>query len=282
MLLKKIEQERLLIANTGSVRTFKDISGNKSIIAQKEEGRYLINGEAPFMSLSGVADYFVFTAALSNGDKAIFFAPLDDDGIEFYNSAFGETMQGSFTKSVKFKNLVVNNDNIIKLTDSEDANCEILVYQRSWFQALIPSSYLGASLRVITLLKEFSKRKIKNGKKLSESDSFLNDIGELMIKYKGALQLCENARNCISGFKKGDKLSLEKMFEASVLSKHFSTHFSEEIITKARHLMGSKFLSPNSLTNKIYKEIVYGILQPMTDIDIKEYFGQSIINDNSI
>ncbi|WP_103070274.1 acyl-CoA dehydrogenase family protein [Aquimarina sediminis] len=278
-LLKKIRNEKLLIANTGSVRTFEGISNKKNIVAQKEKGDYVINGEAPYMSLSGVADYLVFTAELQEDAKAVFFVPAKDSRIEFYDTAFGDTMLGSLTKSVKFRDLQVDSANVIKLDNAIEERCEILVYQRSWFQALVSAPYLGATFRVIKCLKEFSKEKIKNGKRLSESENFLDSLGELMLKYKAACQLCKVAETSISNFQKGNKTSLEKMFEASVLSKYFSTHFSEEIITRVRHLMGSHFLSPNSITDKVYKEIVFGALQPMTDIDIKEYFSTSFMDD---
>lgn len=279
VLLKKIEKEQILIANTGSVRTFKDTSGNKGIVAQKEKDFYVINGRASYMSLSGVADYLVFTATLTKGTKAVFFLPANDDKIKFEDAAFGDTMKGSFTKSVTFKNLIVSSTNVIKLDTIDEERCELLIYQRSWFQALVPGSYLGAAFCVISHLKAFSQKKIRNDKKLSESENFLDSLGELMIKYKTGYMLCENAGTTIANFEKGNKSSLEKIFEASVVAKYFSTHFSEDIINKARYIMGSKFLSPNSLTNKIYKEIVYGVLQPMTDIDIKEHFGRSLINN---
>ncbi|WP_035090472.1 acyl-CoA dehydrogenase family protein [Aquimarina macrocephali] len=281
VLLKKIEKEQILIANTGSVRTFKEVSGNKDIVAQKERNFYIINGRAPYMSLSGVADYLVFTATLTNETKAVFFLPANDDKIEFEDAVFGDTMKGSFTKSVTFKNLVVSSTNVIKLDTTNEDGCELLIYQRSWFQALVPGSYLGAAFCVILHLKAFSQKKIKNDKKLSESENFLDSLGELMIKYKTGYMLCENAGTIIANFEKGNKTSLEKIFEASVVAKYFSTHFSEEIINKTRYVMGSKFLSPNSLTNKIYKEIVYGVLQPMTDIDIKEHFSKSVMKNKS-
>ncbi len=279
MLLKRIKNEQLLIANTGSVRTFKNVSGNKSIVAQKERDIYVINGEAPFMSLSGVADYMVFTASLLQGENAVFFVPLDTHKIKYSDTAFGDAMQGSFTKSVRFENLNVPIDNVIKLDSSQEERCELLIYQRSWFQALMPGTYLGAAFRTIMELKEFAKSKIKNDKILLESESFKDNIGELMIKYKAACQLCEQAGVSIVDFKIGNKKSLERIFEASVVSKYFATHFSEEIITKTRHLMGSRFLSPNSFTNKVYKEIVFGTLQPMTDPDIKNYFSTQVIHN---
>ncbi|MEW7293010.1 hypothetical protein [Aquimarina sp. 2304DJ70-9] len=279
MLLKKIKNERLLIANTGSVRTFKNVSGNKSIVAEKEKDSYTINGEAPFMSLSGIADYMVFTASIFQDEKAVFFVPLDTDKIKFEDTAFGDAMRGSFTKSVRFENLNVHSTNVIKLDSTQEERCELLIYQRSWFQALMPGTYLGAAFRVLLEVKEFAQGKMKNGKIVSESESFLDNIGELMIKYKAACQLCEQAGISIEGFKIGNKRSLENMFEASALSKYFATHFSEDIITKIRHLMGSRFLSPNSYTNKVYKEIVFGTLQPMTDPDIKNYFSNQMMNN---
>lgn len=279
MLLQKIKKERLIIANTGSVRTFKDVLGDKNILVKREKDTYYINGEAPYMSLSGIADYMVFTAPLPKGDiaeKAIFFIPANKDAIEFSDSAFGEIMQGSFTKSVRFNHIKISDGNVIMLDNAEDERCEILVYQRSWFQSLVPAPYLGASMRVLEELKIFSDQKIKNGKMLSESDTFQEHIGVLLLKYRTALQLCDNAAQKITDFKKDDKQLLEELFEATVLAKYHSTHYAEEIVTEARHLMGTSFLAPNSITSKIYKEIVFGVLQPMADMDIKKYFSDKL------
>ena len=276
ILLNKIKKERLFIANTGSVRTYDNVLGNKALNAMKEKDNYIVYGEAPFMSLAGIADYLVFTAELSDGGKAVFFVASDNTQIEFTDTAFGDTMRGSFTKSVKFKNLRVPVSNVIKLDSHTKEQSELLIYQRSWFQALVSAPYLGAAQRVIKDVRDFGKGKIKKGKKLSESEYFLDRLGELTLKYKGAKQLCMQAGHSLSKFKRGDKALLEMLFEASVLSKYFATHYAEEIVTKARHLMGTQFLSPCSMTNKIYKEIVFGALQPMTDIDIKAYFSQKI------
>ncbi|WP_299536179.1 acyl-CoA dehydrogenase family protein [Ulvibacterium sp.] len=276
ILLNKIKKERLFIANTGSVRTYDDVLGNKALIAMKEKDNYIVYGEAPFMSLAGIADYLVFTAELSDGGKAVFFAASDATQIEFTDTAFDNTMQGSYTKSVKFKNLRVPVSNVIKLDANTKEESELLIYQRSWFQALVSAPYLGASQRVIHEVSDFARQKIKKGKRLSESENFSDNLGELILKSKGARQLCKQAGHSLSKFKRGDKALLETLFEASVLSKYFATHYAEEIVTQARHIMGTQFLSPRSITNKIYKEIVFGPLQPMTDIDIKAYFSQKL------
>ena len=279
LLLQKIKKERLLIANTGSVRTFKNAMGNKEIIARRDQDNYYINGEASFMSLSGIADYMVFTAPLPKDDsaeKAIFFIPAENENIVFLEDVFDDAMHGSFTRGVRFNNVKVSNGNVIKLDNSEDERCEVLVYQRSWFQGMVPAPYLGASQRVLDELKLFSAEKIKNGKKLSESEAFRKSLGGLMIKYQTAMQLCANAGQKMSEFRRDDQPLTEQLFEATVLAKHYATHGAEEIVTTARHLMGTSFLAPNSMTNKIYKEIVFGVLQPMSDLDIKKYFGDKL------
>lgn len=276
ILLNKIKKERVFIANTGSIRTYDNVSENKGILAMKEKDNYIVYGRAPFMSLAGIADYLVFTAELSDGGKAVFFAASDNAQIEFTDTVFGDTMLGSFTKSVKFKNLRVPVSNIIKLDTQTKEQSELLIYQRSWFQALVSAPYLGAAKRVIKEVKGFGEQKMKKGKKLSESEYFLNNLGELVVKYKGARQLCMQAGRALSKFKQGNKVLLEMLFEASVLSKFFGTHHAEEIVTQARYIMGTQFLSPQTMTHKIYKEVVFGPLQPMSDIDIKAYFSQNL------
>ncbi len=279
ILLRKIRKERLIIANTGSVRTFKSVSGTQAILAKKEGDNYIINGQAPFMSLSGIADYAVFTAELNVGDKAVFFVPLDSRGIIFEDTAFGDTMRGSFTKSVQFNNLGVDSSNVIQLEASQEERCDLLIYQRSWFQSLIGAPYLGASKAVMEALLRFAKEKTKRGKLLSDSEAFRNAIGELQLKFKAATQLNQSAGEAIDNFKVGTQQSLENMFESSVIAKYFTTHFSEEIVASVRQWMGTAFLAPDALTNKVYKEIVFGPLQPMTDLDIKQYFADRHIPD---
>ncbi|NAS12001.1 acyl-CoA dehydrogenase family protein [Poritiphilus flavus] len=282
ILLKKIKKERLLIANTGSVRTFKSVDGNQAIVADKSGDSYVISGEAPFMSLSGIADYAVFTAEMKTGEKAVFFIPLDQEGIVFKDTAFGETMEGSFTKSVEFRNVRVDSSGVIRLDADEDERCDLLIYQRSWFQALIPAPYLGAAQAVLKNLKAFASKRIKKGKLLAESESFLDAMGELRIRYQAAAQLSNEAGSALADFRKDNKRKLKRIFESSVVAKYFSTHFAEEIVSKARHLMGTRFLTPGSLTEKVYKEIVFGPLQPMTDVDIREYFGEQAMEDGTI
>lgn len=278
MLLAKIRKERLLIANTGSVRTFKDKAGNTGIQVRRDKDGYIIQGKAPFMSLAGVADYVVFSAQLPSSESMVFLVPLNSDQIEFEHTAFGDSMQGSFTKAVKFKNLRVTHANVLSLPDTQATDCEILVYQRTWFQALIPAPYLGATSEVLSCAKTFGGKKVKNGRPLAESESFRERMGELLLKYRAAQQLCEQAGVALDTFRKGDRTSLENAFESSVLAKHFSTHFSEEIVAQVRYLMGSQFLFPGTLTNKVYKEIVFGALQPMSNTDIRDYFAGTFMD----
>jgi len=109
-----------------------------------------------------------------------------------------------------------------------------------------------------------------------ESDHFVQGLGELTLKYQAAKQLCAQTGHSITRFKRRDKFLLEGLFEASLVSKFFGTHHAEEIVTQARQLMGTQFLSPLLPTSQIYKEIVFGPLQPMTDMDIKAYFSQNL------
>lgn len=107
---------------------------------------------------------------------------------------------------------------------SDQSPSELLVYQRSWFQALVSAPYLGAAYRVIQELQRFGRQKIKNGKKLMESDHFVQGLGELTLKYQAAKQLCAQTGHSITRFKRRDKFLLEGLFEASLVSKFFGTH----------------------------------------------------------
>ncbi|MEM8999278.1 MAG: acyl-CoA dehydrogenase family protein [Bacteroidota bacterium] len=278
ILLNKIRKERALIANTGSVRSHRTLGQNSGIWAKKEQGGYLINGQAPFMSLSGIADYLVFTATLNTYKKAVFFAPYSDTEITFEKEVFKDAMLGSFTKSVRFTNLWVDNALAIDLEETIETHkhSELLVYQRAWFQTLASAPYLGGAQRMISHLKEFGRKKIKNGKKLSESERFEGNLGKLILKYRTALQLCKQSGIAISNFKKADKASLKNILESSLLSKFYSTQFAEEIVSETRLILGTHFFTDPLLDN-LGKQVQFGALQPMTNPDIEYYFSKAVL-----
>ena len=87
------------------------------------------------------------------------------------------------------------------------------------------------------------------------------------------MQLCNYAAQKFEDFRKGDDHLVEELFESTVLAKFQSTHIAEEIVAQSRHIMGTSFLKQNSITDKISKEIVFGVLQPMADIDTKKHFS---------
>ena len=275
LLLNKIKKEQALIANTGSVRTYGDPSVNHKIWATKATNGYLVNGKAPFMSLSEIADYLVFTATLDQGQQAVFFAPYNKDQIEFGEAIFGKAMLGSFTKSLTFHKLEVAHTSVIGLQEGAKGNAEneALVYQRAWFQSLAAAPYLGGALAMIEHLKAFGNQKVKNGEPLSASDHFQKTIGGLIMRYKSAKQLSLQSGATLANFKTAAKADIQQVFEASVLSKYYGTQFAEEIVAQSRQIMGTSFLQAESFGAKISRQITFGAAQPMTNPDIVSYFA---------
>lgn len=277
LLLNKLKKEKALIANTGSVRTYNDATTAAKISASKVINGYRVHGKAPFMSLSGIADYQVFTAGLAQGKKAIFFAPSNTDQITFGEDVFGDTMLGSFTKSVTFNDLEVAHNFVIALEEDTPSNQEnaSLVYQRAWFQSLGAAPYLGGAYAVIEHLKAFGAQKHKNGNPLANSEYFQKTVGSLIMKYKGAKQLAIQSGTTLANFRKADRVAfLKELFEASVLAKYYGTQFAEEIITQSRQIMGTSFLKAGSFGAKVSRQITFGAAQPMTNPDIIDYFAK--------
>ena len=107
VILNLIKNNRYLIANTGSVRNYDNTENRYLNHILKENGQYLVNFQAPFMSLSEVADFGVFTADIEQEGKGLFIVDLSKQGISYQDAVFGDEMEGSLTKSVKFENVEV-------------------------------------------------------------------------------------------------------------------------------------------------------------------------------
>lgn len=275
--LEQVVKEQWIVAITGSVRTHNS-PDDGGIHAEKTSEGYLINGHAGFMSLYDIADIAVLIASTSEGASAIFLIPLKDNAaVTGESSPFGELMRFSGTRRVKFESMHVESQNAFVLGENSEVN-DVFLYQRGWFQSLVPAIYLGAAHSALQNAIDISRKKrTKSGVLLENLDGFQAAMGSLVMKHNAALAICSNTTNLLEDYGKSvTNIELDAFFEASALAKYFGTHYAEDCVLELRRLIGTAALT-NPGIRETMNLILHGILHPISDFDAERYFGKKFI-----
>jgi alkylation response protein AidB-like acyl-CoA dehydrogenase len=271
-LVRKIKREKLIIANAGSVRTFLDTNERSEIHLKQNGGTLQLCGKAQFMSLSGIADVVLLTAREEDDRLAFVVCDLNSKGVKFGPISDNQTLRESRTRQVIFDGTPVDTRYIFR--ESQGANAG--VFQRTWFQALLPAVYLGATDRLLNKIVDRSATKRSNRRnatlallddfRLSAAKCHSNQkLGELIGKRFGSDML---------RYANG-QVSLDELCEASALVKLF---VAEHIAPSLRDLVG--FLGVEGVANDeiqaILRQLSFAGAQPMSSFDLYHHYSEAI------
>jgi alkylation response protein AidB-like acyl-CoA dehydrogenase len=280
--LKRISQERLLIANTGSERVNRSNNTENTVTqAMAVDGGYVVNGEKNFVSLAEVADILIFNANVKGSEGfAFFIVPFDRSSILIKESCFDESL-GLRTYSIEFKELFVDQNMVMK-TDSQSTSLAFL-YQRSWFLSLVSSVYLGAARKALDEAISFAQNTFLSDKKLlADLDGVQAEIGRYEMQWEAAM-----APSYICGEKLTDFLNnpsmktIERLYHSSIVAKKIGCDTAEDIVKSVRRFIGTQSMTANSKVNEISKLISLGPLHPVVSAQSERLFGSKVLGNVS-
>jgi len=140
MLLQRIRNRSLILANTGSERS----NGTTTPpIASRASDGIRIDGRCEYLSLSSVADIVLFKAQLADSNHAVLCAAdLRARTVRIGPWKFSGEMELSDTSTVTFVDHRVPNGHYLVVPDDAGLGC-ISDYQRAWFHLFIAEIYLA-------------------------------------------------------------------------------------------------------------------------------------------
>lgn len=140
MLLRRIRNRRLILANAGGERTR---GAHHSLVACRDAEGIRIDGTFEYMSLATVADVVLFKAKLANSHGTVLCAAdLRVDSVRIGGWRFSGSMRLSDTSSVTFTRHRVPHGRYVLVADDEALGCTS-DYQRCWFHLFLADMYLA-------------------------------------------------------------------------------------------------------------------------------------------
>jgi alkylation response protein AidB-like acyl-CoA dehydrogenase len=273
LLLKRIITSRTILANTGSVKSFK---GKESLMLRRSGKNYNLNGTGSFMSFCGIAGIVLLTVKDDEGVPVLLMVDLNSPGIVFGIESKNEMMKDSRTRQITFKNVQVGK----KFSIRGESNPEIALFQRAWFQGLLPSLYLGAAFSISSELKAISKSKyfIKRSKNICEMEDFKTVASRLHVSIKTGHMLAKSIGSQLSDYM-DNKCSILNVCKDIALVKYY---VAEKVIAALREMIG--FFGVEGVVNiyiqKSLTFLTFAAVQPMSSIDLIQYYSDNLFRDS--
>jgi alkylation response protein AidB-like acyl-CoA dehydrogenase len=280
-LMESLRSGRLLVANTNS-RLHADKLNTFGIVARREAGGFRVSGAASYMSLATQSDLLVFLTRLEDGGPAIFATRLrDNPGIEIGPFLFPQAMIDSDTRRVQFHDLLVAEEDLI-LAGKSELMSALIGFELAWHQILYPILYLGAAARAIEEARRFLRSiQTQDGHPLAELDGQVVDTGRMVLRYKAAYALIDQATRALGGLVR-EPLSAERLGEVSSLAgatKYVVTTHAEEIVTQARRIVGARSFSGGHPLERLSLETPFGPLGPEVNAFIERQHGRRALGE---
>jgi hypothetical protein len=276
ILCNRIFKQRLLLANAGSVRTFinqEEINKNKLHLVY-ERNIYRLFGKALFMSLSGIADIGLLTVEDPQKEKVVIAVDLKDESISYGPISKNQTLKESRTRQVTFNGTPIPVQYIFSGKGDADAG----IFQRTWFQGLLPAIYLGASAKLFNLLLYRSKSKFSVSRNctISNLDEFKSNSAHFLSVFKMGMRLSSQIGDDINQVIKKQK-SISEVCEASALAKLFVSEQLEKPLKSLLSFFGVEGLVDQDI-QKIIQQLQFASVQPMSSFDLYQHLSYEIYN----
>ena len=279
-ILEKVARERLFIANTSS-RVHTNKLNAIGALARREGDGFRITGSAAYTSLATQGDLLLFTARLEEGGWALFIAPMrDNQCIEIGPFLFPRAMIASDTRRIEFRGLFLSEDSLLQGGKSKEM-AMLNQFWLCWHVTMVSALYIGAAARAIEEVRRFLRAMSLDGNPLAELDGMVIDAGRLALRYRAARAVLDRAVDALGRLAQ-DVLKPErvaKTFELATASKYVGTNTAEEIVTKARKIVGSRSFTGGHPLERLSMEVPFGPLGPEPDAFIERLHGREVLGE---
>jgi alkylation response protein AidB-like acyl-CoA dehydrogenase len=168
-----VERRRLLAAATSEAATGAKLRGIGTIYRPTADGGYVLEGRKSFVSLAGVADYYVVAAAPEDTDTdsevSHFVVARDDPGVGFGELWDGVALRGTATASMSLDSVPLPADRLF--LGVEGMSLFKLVREPHWMVAGYMGAYLGiAEATFRALVAEVSADPARRDSAVVQSD----------------------------------------------------------------------------------------------------------------
>lgn len=281
-LLRSVNEQRFLVANTGS-----QVHANRlstfGVFVRREGDGFRVDGVTAYVSLSTQSDIMLFQAPLEGEGLGLFIVSLrDNPGVEIGAFLFPRTMLDSDTRQVTFRDVALPESALLLGGMTEQVE-QLHQFEVIWHQTLTTSLYLGAAAGALEQARLFLRSVSRKDTPLAELDGMVVDMGRLVIAYRQAwagIQKTADGIAELSGRPLGPA-ALEDLYDRSSAAKHAGTVCAEEIVTKVRRIIGARSFAGATAQpiERLSLETLFAPLGPDVNAVIERRLGRRVLGE---
>ncbi len=228
-----------------------DVEGSIKSTAEKNDGKYIINGEKWYVTGANKADFFFVQAKIKNGindgSNALFFVDKNTPGVELMESPLFSHTYAFHHSIYKFNNVTVPEKNLI------GKEGEGMDYTHSWFRHErlgIAARCCGAAERLIDEATNFAKERKAYGDVIANFQAIqfmlADSVNDL---WSARLMLYETCKAHDAG------VDVKILHAKCSMIKLYASEMANRIADRAVQIFGGRGYMRENVAERYYREL---------------------------
>ena len=234
---------------------------------------YVLNGAKSFVSLAGVADYYVVAAAAEGPEDTAevshFVVAADDPGVSFGKVHGLSAMYGTSTAPMTLTDVVVPRSRLY--LGVEGMSLFKVVREPHWMVA----GYTGAYLGIAEAVYDYTVRCVTAQPARAESPVVQHELGRMSVRLRAARALVHEAGEAVD--RERGSLETNALVHAA---KYLVGEVGPQLAQDATRLCGSAAVSRSQPLERLIREASFASVMPAKPYDCLEYIGKAAVGVN--
>lgn len=234
---------------------------------------YVLHGQKSFVSLAGVADYYVVAAvpdgATSQDEVSHFVVAKDDPGVAFGKVWDGIALRGTETASMSLNKVAIAEERLFLGVDG--VSLFKLVREPHWMVA----GYLGAYLGIADAIVRFTTEYVADTPRRRDSPIVRAELAEMVVQLSAVRALTYSAAGLID--RQRGSLAANTAVHAA---KYLIGEVAPQLAVRAAKICGSAGMRHGAPLGRLMRESAFCAVMPAKPDDCLEYIGKAALGFN--
>ncbi|MCC3766834.1 acyl-CoA dehydrogenase family protein [Streptomyces sp. UNOC14_S4] len=269
-----IRGRRMFASATSEAGSGAKLRGVRTTYRLSPDGRgFVLSGEKSFVSLAGVADYYVVAARAEgtegSGEVSHFVVAADDPGVSFGEVHSLSAMYGTSTAGMVLDDVPVPRSRLF--LGVEGMSMYKLVREPHW----MISGYTGAYLGIAEAILRFTTDHVAASPKRAGSPVLQRELGRMSARLSAARALVHEAGARIDGSR--GTLDANAAVHAA---KYVVSEVGPALAQDAVRICGSAAVSRSQPLERLLREASFASVMPAKPEECLEYLGKAALGVN--
>ncbi|MFF2083817.1 acyl-CoA dehydrogenase family protein [Nocardia sp. NPDC058176] len=236
--------------------------------------RVVLDGHKSFVSLAGVADYYVVSARPADGDDfevSHFVVAASDPGVSFADEWNGIALRGTSTAQLTMRSTEIPRDRLF--LGVEGMSLFKTIREPHWMAA----GYLGAYLGLATAIVEVAGAHLDADQRRRTDSAAVAQFGEMVVALEATRSLVQRAAAAV--VTRRSQTSTNKLVYAA---KHHLGQTAQHLASDAVRLIGSAAMAADKPMQRLLREVQFCAIMPAKPHHCLDYVGKASLGENML